>query len=394
MAGRPRLAVLGSLNTDISVAVPRLPAPGETMLGSDAVIAPGGKGANQAVAAARLGAAVLMAGCTGADDFGAALTAALAAEGVDVSAVRAVAGYATGMALITVDAAGENVITVAPGANGQAGAIEVDAAVAGQRDLLIMSAEIPLATLRMALAAARRAGTASLLNLAPAPAEAAGLLSEGVDWLVVNEPEAATILGRPVTGLAAAQAAAADLRGLGACNAVVTAGPEGAAVASGRRRCVRCGARRDPGGGNPRRGGRTGGMCGGRRRHDAPRYPGRAAPARRHSRGDRRSLAAAPGLSRIRGYRGTRPRACLATVRGPAWPPSRACLARARVRAGTPMTSRTMIVTTFQRYLLTSRHDHRDRTAAAGARAGVQVAPEQPAARDGGSAWCGSAPGD
>jgi ribokinase len=233
MAGRPRLAVLGSLNTDISVAVPRLPAPGETMLGSDAVIAPGGKGANQAVAAARLGAAVLMAGCTGADDFGAALTAALAAEGVDVSAVRAVAGYATGMALITVDAAGENVITVAPGANGQAGAIEVDAAVAGQRDLLIMSAEIPLATLRMALAAARRAGTASLLNLAPAPAEAAGLLSEGVDWLVVNEPEAATILGRPVTGLAAAQAAAADLRGLGACNAVVTAGPEGAAVASG-----------------------------------------------------------------------------------------------------------------------------------------------------------------
>jgi ribokinase len=248
MAGRPRLAVLGSLNTDISVAVPRLAAPGETVLGSDAVIAPGGKGANQAVAAARLGATVLMAGCTGArdsgagdsgagdpvaDDFGAALTAALAAEGVDVSAVRAVAGYATGMALITIDAAGENVITVAPGANGQAGATEVDAALAGPCDLLIISAEIPLATVGMALAAARGAGTASLLNLAPASAGATGLLAEGVGWLVVNEPEAATVLGRPVTGLAAAQAAAADLRGLGARNVVVTAGSEGAAVASG-----------------------------------------------------------------------------------------------------------------------------------------------------------------
>jgi ribokinase len=231
MAGSPRLAVLGSLNMDISVAVPRLPAPGETVLGSDAVIAPGGKGANQAVAAARLGGSVRMAGCTGADDFGAALTAALRGEGVDVSAVRAVAGQATGMALITVDAAGENVITVAPGANGQAGGAEVGAALAQASDLLVMSAEIPVATLRMALAAARKAGLSCLLNLAPAPPEPVALLADGVGWLVVNQTEAEAILRRPVTGLTGALAAAGDLRALGARNAVVTAGPEGAALA-------------------------------------------------------------------------------------------------------------------------------------------------------------------
>ena len=92
MPERPRVTVLGSLNTDISVTVPQLPGPGETVLGASAVIGSGGKGANQAVAAARLGAAVRMAGCVGVDDFGRQLTAGLAAEGVDTSGVRAVAG--------------------------------------------------------------------------------------------------------------------------------------------------------------------------------------------------------------------------------------------------------------------------------------------------------------
>jgi len=233
MAGRPRLAVLGSLNMDISVAVARLPAPGETVLGAAAVIAPGGKGANQAVAAARLGAAVRMAGCTGADDFGAALAAALAAEDVDISAVRAVRGCATGLALITVDAAGENMITVAAGANGQAGSAEAEAALAGPCDLLVVSAEIPLTAVAAMLAGARAAGRPCLLNLAPAPPDAAGLLAAGVDWLVVNESEAATILDRPVAGMTGALAAAGDLRRLGARNVVVTAGANGAALASG-----------------------------------------------------------------------------------------------------------------------------------------------------------------
>ena len=116
-----RLTVLGSLNMDISVTVPDLPVPGATVLGRAAVFAPGGKGANQAVAAARLapgtGMSVAMIGCTGDDDFGRTLRAALRAEGIDDSAVRTVPGVPTGIAMITVDHAGENMITVAPGAN-------------------------------------------------------------------------------------------------------------------------------------------------------------------------------------------------------------------------------------------------------------------------------------
>ncbi len=231
MARRPRLTVLGSLNMDISVAVQRLPAPGETVVGSDAVIAPGGKGANQAVAAARLGGAVRMAGCTGDDEFARMARSALETAGVDVSGVRAVEGCATGLALITVDAAGENVITVAPGANDHAGDTEVAAALSGGCDLLVLSAEIPMTTLAAALAGARAAGVTCLLNLAPAPAEPAALLAGGVNWLVVNEGEAAAVLGRGVAGLAAAGAAARDLRALGARRAVVTAGSHGAALA-------------------------------------------------------------------------------------------------------------------------------------------------------------------
>ncbi len=246
---RPRLTVLGSLNMDISVAVERLPAPGETVLGPSAVIAPGGKGANQAVAAARLGAAVRMAGCTGADDFGAALVAALAAEGVDVSGVRTTAGSATGMALITVDAAGENMITVAAGASGEAGSAEAEAALAGPCDLLVVSAEIPAAAVAAALAGARAAGTPGLLNLAPAPPDAAGLLRDGVDWLVVNESEAGAILGRPVAGMTDALAAAGDLLRLGARNAVVTAGASGAALASGTEAAGPAGGAGPDGGG-------------------------------------------------------------------------------------------------------------------------------------------------
>jgi len=245
----PKLTVLGSLNMDISVLVRRLPIPGQTVLGSGPVIAPGGKGANQAVAAARLGSQVRMIGCSGDDEFGQRARSALEAEGVDVSGVRAVAGTATGLALITVDAAGENMITVAPGANAQAGEAETAAALSASCDILVLSAEIPAAVLAAVLAgvggaaggagvsgAAGGAGVSGaaptcLLNLAPAPPEAAALLAEGVAWLVVNESEAAAILRRDVAGRAEARAAARELRDLGARYAVVTAGPDGAALA-------------------------------------------------------------------------------------------------------------------------------------------------------------------
>ena len=231
MPGRPRLTVLGSLNTDISVAVRRLPGPGETVLGPGAVIAPGGKGSNQAVAAARLGGAVCMVGCTGDDDFARMARSALQAEGIDISGVRAVPGTATGVALITVDATGENMITVASGANGQVGDAETAAALAVPSDLLVLSAEIPVGVIGAVLAKAQTAGVPCLLNLAPAPADPDALLRGGLAWLVVNESEAAAVLGHPVAGLAEAGAAAQDLLGRGPEYAVVTAGAHGSALA-------------------------------------------------------------------------------------------------------------------------------------------------------------------
>jgi ribokinase len=241
-----RLTVLGSLNMDISVTVPSLPGPGATVLGGPAAFAPGGKGANQAVAAARLGAesniAVRMVGCVGDDDFGRALRAALTAEGIDDAAVRTAPEAPTGIAMITVDEAGENIITVSPGANHEVGAQEITvigrtaaAAAAGSLNALVISAEVPVAAITAALAAAaanaRGARWLTVVNLAPAPPrdEAAGILSAHPDWLVVNESEAAAVLARPVSGLAEAASAAADLVTAGARNAVVTAGAAGAA---------------------------------------------------------------------------------------------------------------------------------------------------------------------
>ena len=236
MGNRPQVTVLGSLNMDISVTVPRLPEPGATVLGSAARFTPGGKGANQAVAAARLGASVRMVGCVGDDDFGRQLLAALGEEQVDTRGVRTVTGIPTGLAMISVDPAGENLITVAPGANHEVGAGEVAAAASSPGDVLVICAEIPVPAIKTALAQASRAGARSILNLAPAPEpqpEAVAIVAEGVDWLVVNETEAAAVLGRKVEGLAEASQAAAALVAAGARHAVVTAGAHGAALAPG-----------------------------------------------------------------------------------------------------------------------------------------------------------------
>ena len=231
MTAAPRVTVLGSMNMDISVTVPRLPGPGATVLGSAARFAPGGKGGNQAVAAARLGARVRMVGCVGDDVFGAQLAGALRAESVDTSAVRLIPERASGLALITVDPDGENMITVASGANQAVGDVEVSAALAAPGGVLVISAEIPVPAIAAALARAAADRVTCVLNLAPAPAAAARLLSGGVDWLVLNEPEAATVLGHPVAGLAGARPAATELAQAGARHAVVTAGAQGAAFA-------------------------------------------------------------------------------------------------------------------------------------------------------------------
>jgi ribokinase len=238
MARRAAVTVLGSLNTDISLPVPHLPGPGETVLAAAAAtFGAGGKGANQAVAAARLGAAARMVGCCGDDEFGARLRAGLEAEGIGVAGLRAVPGVASGLALITVDPAGENSIAVAAGANGLAGDAEVTAAFAEPCDVLVLSAEIPVPVLAAALRRARADGVRTMLNLAPVPGGAAGLLAECPGWLVVNVQEAAALAGRPEgappqdEAALGAGAAAGLAAGLGGGHVVVTLGAAGAALA-------------------------------------------------------------------------------------------------------------------------------------------------------------------
>jgi len=231
MTKRPKVTVLGSLNMDISVTVPRLPAPGATVLGSAAQFTPGGKGANQAVAAARLGADVRMVGCVGDDDFGRRLLAALRAEGIDADATRVVRSVPTGLAMIAVDEAGENLIIVASGANHQVGPADVAKTATNDHDILVLSAEIPVPAIEQALA---QTPGRKILNLAPAPDNAAELVAAAggnLDWLVVNESEAAAVLGHPVSGLANAKKAATELTAKGPRHAVVTAGAHGAALA-------------------------------------------------------------------------------------------------------------------------------------------------------------------
>jgi ribokinase len=231
MTKRPKVTVLGSLNMDISVTVPRLPGPGATVLGSAARFTPGGKGANQAVAAARLGADVRMVGCVGDDDFGRQLLAALHGEGINADAVRTVPSVPTGLAMIAVDEAGENLIVVAPGANHQVGPADVARTVTNDAGILVISAEIPAPAITQALA---QTHGRKILNLAPAPANAPELVAaagDRLDWLVVNESEAAAVLGRSVSGLASAQRAATELTANGPRHAVVTAGAHGAALA-------------------------------------------------------------------------------------------------------------------------------------------------------------------
>ena len=157
---------------DISVTVPSLPGPGMTVLGSAARFSPGGKGGNQAVAAARLGAEVRMVGCVGDDAFGRQLLADLRAEDVRTDHVRTVPGTPTGLAMIAVDRSAENLIVVAPGANHEVSPADVAAAQSTPTDVLVISAEIPVPAITAALA--HPPGALRILNLAPVPPERGG----------------------------------------------------------------------------------------------------------------------------------------------------------------------------------------------------------------------------
>lgn len=190
---RPNIVVVGSLNVDHTLRVPHIPAPGETLTSSSMLTCFGGKGANQAVAAARAGGGVAMIGCVGVDDFGTRYIEALKAEGIDTSGISR-SETPTGSAFIAVDEAGENSIIVNPGANHAITPADIEKQAERIRaaDALLLQLECPLPVVRRAAEIAREAGVRVILN--PSPLSEAFLANRfDVDVLIVNEGEAAMI---------------------------------------------------------------------------------------------------------------------------------------------------------------------------------------------------------
>jgi len=223
---------VGSLNTDLVVRAPHIPRPGETVIGGDFLTMPGGKGANQAVAAARLGASVAMVGRVGTDGFGQQLLANLAAAGVDHRLVVEDADAATGVALIVVEDSGQNSIVVASGANMRLSPNDVAAAESAiaSAQVVLLQLESPLETVRRAAEIARAHNVTVILNPAPAQPLPADLLTL-IDILTPNESETALLTGDQIQTPSEIEAAAYKLRRMGARMAILTLGERGALLA-------------------------------------------------------------------------------------------------------------------------------------------------------------------
>ena len=228
-----RITIVGSLNMDLVVRTPHLPAPGETILGRRFATAPGGKGANQAVAAARLGAPVTMIGRIGADGFGETLAANLKAAGASTERLIIDPDAPTGIALIQVDDGGQNTIVVVAGANGRLTPADIHAAhpAITSAGAVVAQLEVPLAAVEAALRLAHSAQVLTVLNPAPAQTLPDELLA-ATDILVPNETEASQLTGIPVTDWASAEAAAQVLRRRGPRRVVITLGERGALACS------------------------------------------------------------------------------------------------------------------------------------------------------------------
>ena len=227
------VVVMGSLNMDLVVRAERIPRPGETVSGRDLVTVPGGKGANQAVAAAKLGLSVEMVGCVGQDAFGEALLESLTRQGVGIDNVRRIAGVSTGTAMIVLDAQGQNAIVVSPGANGRLDLEHVHAArdLIARSSYLLMQFEVPLPSVREAIRLAKELGKRVVLNPAPARSVEPDFW-QGVYCIVVNESEAEILTHTSVSNLAGAETAGRVLYEWGIPVAIVTLGAQGAWVVS------------------------------------------------------------------------------------------------------------------------------------------------------------------
>ncbi len=229
----PKVTVIGSVNTDLVIKAPKLPDPGETILGGSFAVIPGGKGANQAVAAARLGAQVIMLGSVGDDTFGERLRAGLAADGIDVAPVRVARGVASGVALITVDQQGRNTIVVASGANMQLTIADVDAVedAISTSQVVMLQLEVPLDVVVHAAQLARSKGVTVVLD--PAPARPLPpTLYQSVSVIHPNELEAQILTGVPVPDEHGARLAAARLLQMGCSAAIIKLGARGVFVAT------------------------------------------------------------------------------------------------------------------------------------------------------------------
>lgn len=229
------ICVIGSSNLDFTVSVPKLPGVGETVSGGTLVTSPGGKGANQAVAARRLGADVAFVTLLGADPMGDRLAAALAEAGLPSGPIGRTPEAATGVALIAVDAEGRNQIAVAPGANHRLtpDRVQSHADLLARSEVVLLQLETPVDTVRWALTEARRLGKRTVLNPAPArvlplPADVLAL----VDYLTPNEVEAGLLTDRMVRSLDEAEEAGRLLVARGVSTVVVTMGPMGVVAVS------------------------------------------------------------------------------------------------------------------------------------------------------------------
>lgn len=228
---KPRITVVGSVNMDLVFRTPRMPAVGETLLGHEFRQIPGGKGANQAVAAARQGADVSFIGAVGDDGFGDFSQQCLANEDINISHLARVAGVATGVAGILVEDNGSNSIVLAAGANAtlNVSQIESAASVIGAAQLLLCQLETPVDTVTRAIAIAHAQGVKVVLNPAPAQQLDPAVLKQ-VDYLIVNETEASQLSGISVTNQASAQQASERLLELGVGTVLLTMGGDGALI--------------------------------------------------------------------------------------------------------------------------------------------------------------------
>ncbi|SMB93452.1 ribokinase [Thermanaeromonas toyohensis ToBE] len=222
------IVVVGSLNIDFVVKVPRRPLPGETLTGYSFEVIPGGKGANQAVAASKLNGKVSMVGRIGDDVFSQVLRNSLLQAGVDIRGVKVTKGVSTGTAFITVDETGENTIIVIPGANKLCTPLDVDAVeeIISKAKVLLLQLEIPLETVCYAASMAHRYGATVILDPAPAqslPQE----LYQLVDIITPNEREAETLTGYQVESLEKAELAALALIERGVKKAILKLGSRG-----------------------------------------------------------------------------------------------------------------------------------------------------------------------